>query len=575
VSFLEVEGATFGVFTPVTWRYADAIRGEVNRPVVGAPAITLTLERDVEYAQANVPIQRPVTIEVRSHHAAQRVVEVRLSLPPGLVADSAVRTLALRESGPAAPDDGSPHRDLQCPQSPGPGRHEIVASATGGGGTYTTGYAGVAYGHIDTQRLYRPALLGISAVDIQLPRAAAIGYIPGVGDNVAPVLQQLGLDVTVLDPAALARTDLSRFTSVVVGSRAYEASPALAAGNARLLDYARRGGTLVVQYGQYEMLAPGLMPAPITLSRPADRVTVEGAPVRIVDPAASVLAAPNRITARDFEGWIQDRALYMPRTVDSLYRAPLEMGDPGEADRGRLWWPHGRGTYHSNSRSASCQWRPRGGPTVREPARGAGGTRGAVGRLGTNLQSPISNLQSPISVGTSRPRVVIVGGGFGGVAAAQRLRNANVDVLVIDRHNHFVFQPLLYQVASGSLSPSDIAVPIRWYLRKQANTTVLLGEVTGLDLDRREITMDRPPCGRYGFLIVAAGRHAYFARRVGAERPRPQVARGRTAIRTPGCLRAGGAERGPAGARGVADDRDRRRRANRRGTRRHHGVYRP
>jgi len=111
-----------------------------------------------------------------------------------------------------------------------------------------------------------------------------------------------------------------------------------------------------------------------------------------------------------------------------------------------------------------------------------------------------------------RPHVVIVGGGFGGVAAAQVLRRGEVEVTVIDRHNHFVFQPLLYQVASGSLAPSDIAVPIRWYLRKQANTRVLLGEVTGIDLAQRRVTIDG---GRhevpYDFLIVATGtRHAYF-----------------------------------------------------------------
>jgi NADH dehydrogenase len=112
----------------------------------------------------------------------------------------------------------------------------------------------------------------------------------------------------------------------------------------------------------------------------------------------------------------------------------------------------------------------------------------------------------------TRPRVLIVGGGFGGMAAAQRLRNANVDVLVIDRTNHFVFQPFLYQVASGTLAPSDIAVPIRWYLRRQKNTRVLLAEVTGIDLEGRQVMVNngarREP---YDYLILAAGgRHAYF-----------------------------------------------------------------
>lgn len=110
-----------------------------------------------------------------------------------------------------------------------------------------------------------------------------------------------------------------------------------------------------------------------------------------------------------------------------------------------------------------------------------------------------------------RPRVVIVGGGFGGIAAAQRLKNEPVDVLVVDRSNHFVFQPLLYQVASGTLAPSDIAVAIRWYLRKQQNTRVVLGDVTRVDVESQTVAIDGETIEPWDYLIVAAGgRHAYF-----------------------------------------------------------------
>ncbi len=111
-----------------------------------------------------------------------------------------------------------------------------------------------------------------------------------------------------------------------------------------------------------------------------------------------------------------------------------------------------------------------------------------------------------------RPRIVIIGGGFGGIAAARELRRANADVLVIDRKNHFVFQPLLYQVASGLLAPSDIAVPIRWYLRGQKNTSVMLGEVTGIDVGERMVTVDGGDhVVPYDYLVLAGGsRHSYF-----------------------------------------------------------------
>jgi NADH dehydrogenase len=110
-----------------------------------------------------------------------------------------------------------------------------------------------------------------------------------------------------------------------------------------------------------------------------------------------------------------------------------------------------------------------------------------------------------------RPHVVIIGGGFGGLAAAKALKHAPVDVTLADRSNHFVFQPLLYQVATGALAPSDIAVPIRWLLRSQWNTTVLCVSAQAIDPDRRTVTLSDGSVLAYDYLILAAGsRHAYF-----------------------------------------------------------------
>jgi NADPH-dependent 2,4-dienoyl-CoA reductase/sulfur reductase-like enzyme len=124
--------------------------------------------------------------------------------------------------------------------------------------------------------------------------------------------------------------------------------------------------------------------------------------------------------------------------------------------------------------------------------------------------SPASFYRPASSQTGQVPRVVIVGAGFGGLSAAMALRRAPSHVTVIDRRNHHLFQPLLYQVATAALSPADIAQPIRSILRRQRNATVLLGRVTGLDRDAREVLMDerRVP---YDYLVVATGaRHAYF-----------------------------------------------------------------
>ena len=110
-----------------------------------------------------------------------------------------------------------------------------------------------------------------------------------------------------------------------------------------------------------------------------------------------------------------------------------------------------------------------------------------------------------------KPRVIIIGGGFGGLYAARALKGDDVELLVLDRTNHHLFQPLLYQVATATLAATDITAPIRWLLRKQRNATVLMTEVVTIDMERRVVIASNAREFPYDYLIVAAGaRHAYF-----------------------------------------------------------------
>jgi hypothetical protein len=326
---------------PVVYRYADPIRGDVSRPVAFVPEISVTTDRAIEYAPARTPIVRQLRVELRSAATSSRNVRVSLQVPAGLRADSMSREVTLPSFGAVRSATFTLRGELP------PGRHTIAVVAESNGKQFTRGYTAIEYDHIRPQRLYRDASVAIEAVDLKVPPDAVIAYIQGVGDNSAAMLQQLGLRVTVLNPADIPKTDLSRYNAIVVGSRAYESNAALVANNAALLDYVKRGGTMVVQYGQYEMTQPGIMPFAITLGRPADRVTDEASPIRITDTKARVLSFPNAIDSADFKGWMQDRSLYMPRTHAPEYASVLTTQDPGEQpnDGGILVAKYGSGTY--------------------------------------------------------------------------------------------------------------------------------------------------------------------------------------------------------------------------------------
>ena len=357
------DGARIEIGSPLVYRYADPIKGEIQRPIAIVPAVAVSVDQPIQYVPANRAFERTIRVALTSASNHPRAVRVSLQLPRGLTADSTSRTIGLPDYaghfGAESDADGLPGGRSVAGSSPlrtvdfrvrgnlPEGRHTITVLAESEGHRFTSGYTLVEYDHIRPQRLFRDATISLSAVDVRVSPNLVVAYVPGVGDNVAPMLEQLGVPLTVFEPEKLAGADLSRFTTVVVGPRAYESSPALVAANQRLLDFARRGGTLVVQYGQYEMANPGMMPYPVTLARPADRVTEEDAPVRVLDPSSPLLAAPNRMEAADWKGWVQERTIYMPRTHDERYRAVLSVNDPGEPpnDGALLVAAVGRGTY--------------------------------------------------------------------------------------------------------------------------------------------------------------------------------------------------------------------------------------
>jgi hypothetical protein len=220
--------------------------------------------------------------------------------------------------------------------------------------TFDVGYTPITRDDLGTAYYFRKAVQPVSIVDVSVPKNLKIGYLMGAGDDIPDVLKSLGLNVTLITPEELRSGDLSKYDTIVLGIRPYEARDDLRENNGRLLDYVKNGGTMMVQYiYRTEQFNEGkFAPYPMTISRNnKDRVTVEEAPVEILDPQNPVFHTPNQITQKDFDSWVQERALYCPTEWDSRYTPLLSSHDPGDpAEKGGLLMTkYGKGTYIFNA----------------------------------------------------------------------------------------------------------------------------------------------------------------------------------------------------------------------------------
>ena len=203
----------------------------------------------------------------------------------------------------------------------------------------------INYSHIPKQTLVVPAKLKLAKIDIQ-KKGENIAYIAGAGDIVPESLRQIGYHVSVLSPAAITAENLAKYDAVVTGVRAYNVLEELRYKNDELMKYVENGGTLVSQYNKDRGITVSQIgPFPFKLSY--DRVTEEDAEVNFVDPDSPVLNTPNKITKKDFDGWVQERGLYFPNTWDANYDTVLSMHDKKEeATQGSLLIAkYGKGYY--------------------------------------------------------------------------------------------------------------------------------------------------------------------------------------------------------------------------------------
>ncbi|MGH9504529.1 MAG: PIG-L family deacetylase [Terriglobales bacterium] len=327
---------------PVLVSFVDEKGKTQERPLAIVPPYSVELEPGEQIIPIANGSERTVRAGVSSNLTGPSNGGLRLEAPAGWRIEPAEIPVELRPRG-----DKKHFEFKVVPGSLKEGHTQIRAVLTAGGKNYGEGYTLVTREDLASAYYYQPALQRISIVDVKIPKDLKVAYVPGAGDEIPTVLQQIGIDLTVLPAERLSSEDLSRYGTIVLGIRAYDTQKDVTANNQKLLDYVSAGGTLIVQYnaGTGDFNGGHFTPFPTTLGR--GRVSVEEAPVEILAPEDSVFHYPNQITQRDFEGWVQERGLYFMENWDSHFRPLLSSHDPGEPalKGGLLRAQYGKGTY--------------------------------------------------------------------------------------------------------------------------------------------------------------------------------------------------------------------------------------
>lgn len=312
---------------PGLYRGVDKASGEFVRPVQVVPALAVSLDPSLMVWPSDGREVREFRVTLKT--LGDRPLEGTVGL--GVPENWRVSPQSVPFSLPGSGGEAVIAFAVTRPEGAPDGLYDITARArTSDGEGYSAGVTLVDYPHIRRGILFPEARSRVSVFPVAMPVGLRVGYVMGSGDGGVGAIRQMGAEVDLLGAEDLRSGDLGRFDAVVLGIRAYETRPDLAAANDRLLDYARKGGTVIAQYNKYEYPRGGFAPFEVEMSRPHDRVTDETVPVRILDSSHPILVAPNTIGPGDFEGWVQERGLYYLSSWDPAFQPLLAMSDPGE-----------------------------------------------------------------------------------------------------------------------------------------------------------------------------------------------------------------------------------------------------
>jgi LmbE family N-acetylglucosaminyl deacetylase len=313
---------------------ADAVRPAAAPTTTKSTRTAAGRGRGAAAAAASAPAKnapsptREIRVTVVNDTNGPKESSVKLQMPAGWTAAPPQQSVSFTRA-----DESLTVRFVVKPSPVAtPGAYRVQAVATSGSQSFDRGYEVIEYPHISRYHIYDSADTTLKILDVKTAPNLVVGYVMGVGDQVPSAIEQLGAKVEMISADDLAWGNLSRFDVIVTGVRAYERREDLRANNSRLLDYVKNGGLMIVQYNKFEFNDAQYGPYPAKVS--ANRITDEGAPVKVLEPENKVFTQPNRIQPSAWNGWVQERGLYFLGEKDSRYKDLLEMEDQFPYNKG-------------------------------------------------------------------------------------------------------------------------------------------------------------------------------------------------------------------------------------------------
>ena len=318
--------------------------GTVSEPLAVGPAISVAISPHAGI----VPLASKsfkATAVVHSNVKGPAKGTLRLDLPSGWKSQPASADFATTDDGQdqAVTFQVTPGNLAEKP-------YQIQAIAEYNGHRYSEGYEVTGYSGLRPYFLYRPATYSLTGVDVKTAPNLRVGYVMGSGDDVPSSLENLGVKTSFLGPADIASGDLSKFDVLLLGVRTYAAREDLRTYNSRILDYVKNGGVVVVQYNTPEF-DHNFGPYPYSMTSNPEEVTDEASKVEILAPSNPIFNWPNKITEKDFSGWVEERGSKWMKSWDPQYSALIETHDEGQEPQkgGLLYAKYGKGIYIYNA----------------------------------------------------------------------------------------------------------------------------------------------------------------------------------------------------------------------------------